>query len=119
MLRKVLEGEKRNWDKMLPYVLFAYREVPQATVGFSPFELLYGGEVRGPLDMLKEEWIEKPDTETDVLSFVLQVRDRLETSRAIVEENARIAQKKQKKYYDQRARQVELKSGDKSIANVT
>ena len=115
MLRKVLEGEKRNWDKMLPYVLFAYREVPQATVGFSPFELLYGREVRGPLDVLKEEWIEKPDTETDVLSFVLQVRDRLETSRAIVEENARIAQKKQKEYYDQRARQVELKSGDKVL----
>ena len=44
--------------------------------------------------MLMEEWIKKPDTETDVLSFVLQVRDRLETNRAIVEENARIAQKK-------------------------
>ena len=47
---------------MLPYVLFAYREVPQATVGFSPFELLYGREMRGPLDVLKEEWIENPNT---------------------------------------------------------
>ena len=55
MLRKVLEGEKKSWDKMLPYVLFAYREVPQATIGFSPFELLYGREVwGGPLDVLKE-----------------------------------------------------------------
>ena len=30
MLRKVLKGEKRNWDTMVPYVLFAYREVAQA-----------------------------------------------------------------------------------------
>ena len=45
MLRKVLKGEKRNWDHMLPFVLFAYREVPQATAGFSPFELLYGRDV--------------------------------------------------------------------------
>ena len=44
MLRKVLNGEKRDWDHLLPYVLFAYREVPQATVGFSPFELLYGSD---------------------------------------------------------------------------
>ena len=39
MLRKVLKGEKRDWDYMLPHALFAYREVPQATVGFSTFEL--------------------------------------------------------------------------------
>ena len=105
MLRKVLDGEKRNWDKMIPFVLFAYREVPQSTVGFSPFELLYGREVRGPLDVLREEWIGNPDTETDVLSFILQVRDRMEISRAIVEENSRLAQQKQKEYYDRRARQ--------------
>lgn len=48
MLRRVLDEEKRNWDRMSPYVLFAYREVPQATVRFSPFELLYGREMRGP-----------------------------------------------------------------------
>ena len=41
--------------------------------------------------MLREEWIEKPDMETDVLSYILQVRDRLESSQMIVEENARIA----------------------------
>ena len=55
MLRKTLVGEKRGWDSILPYVLFAYREVPQATLGFSPFELLYGRDVRGPLDVLKDQ----------------------------------------------------------------
>ena len=68
MLRKVLRGEKRDWDTMLPYILFAYREVPQATVEFSPFELLYGRDVRGPLDMLQEEWIQNQEAETDVLT---------------------------------------------------
>ena len=32
MLRRVVKGEKRDWDCMLPYVLFAYQELPQTTV---------------------------------------------------------------------------------------
>ena len=40
--------------------------------------------------MLKEEWIENPNTETDILSYILQVRDRLETSREIMEENVKL-----------------------------
>ncbi len=37
-----------DWDELLPYVLYAYREVPQASTGFSPFELIYGRDLRGP-----------------------------------------------------------------------
>ena len=51
MLRKTTLSGERSWDKLLPYVLFAYREVSQASTGLSPFELLYGRKVRGPLDV--------------------------------------------------------------------
>ena len=50
MLRKVAPAEGQDWDKWLPYVLFAYREVPQLSTGFSPFELVYGRQVKGPLE---------------------------------------------------------------------
>jgi len=49
MLRKSATQEGKDWDKLLPYLLFAYREVPQTSTGFSPFKLLYGWPVRGPL----------------------------------------------------------------------
>ena len=52
MLQKCATKEEKDWDKLLPYFLFAYREVPQASTGFSPFELLYGWPVQGPLDIL-------------------------------------------------------------------
>ena len=54
MLLKTVYEEGNEWDKLLPYVLFVYREVPQSSTGFSPFELLYGRAVRGPLDILLE-----------------------------------------------------------------
>ena len=109
MLRKVLYGEKRDWDRMLPYVLFAYQEVPQATLGFTPFELLYGRDVRGLLDVLQEEWIQSPDTDTDVLTYVMDIKERMEAAREIVEENTRI---KQKQYYDQKTKEMNLHPGD-------
>ena len=40
MLSKLVSKKGKDWDKLLPYVLFAYHEVPQSTTGFSPFELL-------------------------------------------------------------------------------
>ena len=48
MLRKTASEEGKDCDKLLPYVLFAYRVVPQESTGFLPFELVYGREVRGP-----------------------------------------------------------------------
>ena len=59
-------------------MLFAYREVPQSTTGFSPFELLYGREVRGLLDVLREEWEVNKKSDESVLSHILLVRERLE-----------------------------------------
>ena len=54
-LRKYMQDDPRGWDRMLPYLLFAYREVPCETTGFSPFELLYGRHIRGPLQILGEQ----------------------------------------------------------------
>jgi transposase InsO family protein len=73
MLRKTATEEGKDWDKWLPYVLFAYREVPQETTGFSPFELVYGREVRGSLDVIKESW-EIMEPSENVASHVLQMR---------------------------------------------
>ena len=57
MLRKILEGEKRDWDRMLSYVLFAYQEVPHATLGLSFLSYSIGCDIHGPLDVFKEDWI--------------------------------------------------------------
>ena len=100
MLRKAATQEGKDWDKLLPYLLFAYREVLQLSTGFSPFELLYGRSVRGPLDILKETWETEKRSKESVISHVLSMRDKMDKMTEIVKENLQLAQVKQKSLYD-------------------
>ena len=83
----------KNWDKLIPYLIFAYREVPQASTEFSPFELLYGRNVQGPLDIL---WESGHKSEESVVSNVLATQEKLRDMAEVVQENLAKAQKNQK-----------------------
>ena len=100
MLRKFAAQEGKDWDKMLPFLLFAYREVPQESTGFSPFELLYGRYMRGPLDVLKETWVADKRSNQNVLSYVLLMRERMEAMGNCVQENLKATATHQKVWYD-------------------
>jgi hypothetical protein len=115
MLRKLTSRNQKDWDELLPYLLFAYREVPQESTGFAPFELLYGRRVRGPLDVLREVWSGEEVENVSVAAHVIQMRDRLQEMSSIARENLVKAQKKQKRYYDERARPQALEVGDKVL----
>ena len=78
MLKKTSRSNRRQWDKMRPLVLFAYREITQETTGFSPFELIYLRDVKGPMDVLKDHWIATQPEENDITSYVLSLRQRME-----------------------------------------
>ena len=56
MLAKTCERYGHDWDKHLPYVLYAYRVSVQASTGKSPFFLLYGRDPTLPtLEALSRE----------------------------------------------------------------
>ena len=112
MLRKFVRERGKDWDKLLPYLLFAYREVPQASTGFSPFELLYCREVRGPLDVLEEAWEEGDGTSMSIVSHVVQIREMMEKMKDVVHENLEQVRNRQKRWYDQHARLQEFSVGD-------
>ncbi len=71
MIRKFVHEDAKNWDKWLEPLLFAVQEVPQASTGFSPFELLYGRQPRGVLDVLRETWEEGPSESKNEIQHVL------------------------------------------------
>ncbi|XP_069158345.1 uncharacterized protein [Procambarus clarkii] len=80
MPRKMCIEQPKERPRYINPVLFAYREVPQASTRFSPFELLYGRTVKGPLHVLKNLWEEEdctPETKT-TYEYVIDLRNRLE-----------------------------------------
>lgn len=76
MLRKFVSDTGADWDQWLPYLLFAYREVPQLSTGFSPFELLYGRQVRGPLDLLRNCWEDPKSEGENIAAYVINMREK-------------------------------------------
>lgn len=81
-------------------IVFADREVPQASTGFSPFELVYGRPVRGPLDLLRETMEANNSGGVCVVSYILAIREKLEKMTELVQENLSRAQKQEKVWYD-------------------
>lgn len=60
---------EKQWDHGNHLLLFAMREAVQESLGFSPFELVFGHTVHGLLDLLKEGWLTK-DPPTNLLDQV-------------------------------------------------
>ncbi len=103
MIRKFVHEDAKNWDKWLEPLLFAVREVPQASTGFSPFELL-GRQPRGVLDVLRETWEEGPSESKNEIQHVLDLRTKLHTLGQLSMENLLQAQDKQSRLYNRGTR---------------
>ena len=76
MLRKTSE-ERREWDTYLPYVCFAFRDSTHTATGFSPFQLLFGRDIRGPLSLLYDQLSEKTSGTMAVTEYVEGLKERL------------------------------------------
>ncbi|KAJ1216044.1 hypothetical protein NDU88_003650 [Pleurodeles waltl] len=115
MIGGLTEAMRRKWDVLLTCLLFAYREVPQKGVGFSPFELLYGHPVRGPLSIVKEGWERAPQAPPqDVVSYMLALRKQTQCFWKEAQSNLEASQEVMKEWYDQKATLVEFSPGDKA-----
>ncbi|KAJ8049035.1 hypothetical protein HOLleu_01585 [Holothuria leucospilota] len=115
MLKTYCHDNERDWDEGIPFVMFAARESIQESLGFSPFELVFGHTVRGPLKLLKEKWLSEPGEDIHLLDYVSRFKDRLHGACELAQENLRHSQKKMKAWYDKTTVKREFKPGDKVL----
>ena len=116
-LKRLCSEQPRQWHRYINPLLFAYREVAQESTGFSPFELLYGRAVRGPMFILKELWtkeVEAPEVKNSY-QYVFELREKLEDTLKIAHEELQKAQQKGKHYYDRKTKVRKFQPGDKVL----
>ena len=117
MLKRLCCEQPKQWHRYINALLFAYREVPQESSGFSPFELLYGRTVRGPMHILRELWTSE-NTDAEVMNtyqYVFELREKLEHTLQLARENLERSQSRHKHYYDRTARKKSLRPGDQVL----
>ena len=114
MLMKVVEKDPKNWDRYISAILFAYREVPNATTGLSPYEMVYGRKVRGPMSILKNlftnEFIENETK--NVYEYLIDLKNRLDITSQLAHANDEKNKKEYKKYYDKYSTNKKISEGD-------
>lgn len=84
VLKQTLRKTQDQATQWLPFVLFAYRETPHSSTGFSPFELTFGREIRRPLSIVKETWSLEKKLPLSVVEFILRTQERFQETAKIV-----------------------------------
>jgi RNase H-like domain found in reverse transcriptase/Reverse transcriptase (RNA-dependent DNA polymerase)/Integrase zinc binding domain/Integrase core domain len=118
ILQKMCTERPTDWDRYLSAALFAYREVKHESLGYSPFELLYGRKVRGPLQILKALWSSEQTTPDEVKStykHVIELRNRLEETCKLAQEQLKRAKIIQKSNYDKGSVARSFRKNDKVL----
>jgi len=109
-----LTSNANSWDQGIHLLLFAAREAVQESQGFSPFELVFGHTVRGPLKLLKESWLAN-DPPDSLLDQVSSLCDRLVNATKLAQQNLKKSQSKTKTWYDKKARDRSFRVGERVL----
>ncbi|XP_071150215.1 uncharacterized protein [Mytilus edulis] len=86
MIRNVCLQFDRDWDDGVHFLLFAVREAVQESLGFSPFGLVLGHTLRGPLKLIKEEWLAE-HTDLNLLDYESNIKEKWYTALQIAQKN--------------------------------
>ena len=116
-LRKLVYDFPHLWDKYLPAALFAYRDTPHETTGYAPFELIYGHQVKGPLEFLRDCWNRDSlqEEDLDIHQYILNSATKLRTVWRKAVDALKTSQTKSKALFDRHAHRRLLRPGDKVL----
>ena len=118
MLRKVVQDKPKQWHKFVPALLFACMELPSESTWFSPFRLLFGREVRGPITLLSDVWTDKhkPDEEDkDVYRYVFELQNTIWETCQIAAQNSQTQSARNKTVFDKKTKDRKFQVGDEVL----
>ena len=114
MLKSIPESEKKNWKHHIPKLVFAYNSTVNSVTTYTPFYLVFGREPKLPIDCL----LPIEGVQVNQKSHAAFVKDWKKSMKEAIQIASRQSQKSNeynKKQYDKRIKEVELKVGDQVL----
>ena len=116
MLSHYCNDKQNNWDKYLQSVMMAYRASPQKSTGYSPYYVLFGRNIRLPIDLLFRA--PQEDSTSNIHEYIQQLKTTSQKIGEKVRENLGVAQKLQKDFYDRGHTVDFLQEGDTVMVHI-
>lgn len=115
MLGTLESSQKENWKKYVSSLTFAYNSTPHETTKIAPYELMFGRRPKLPIDSVFESARQETSGNKATREFLKDLQQRMQKTREIVREHTEKSKSKQKKFYDRKAKAVNIVIGDKVL----
>ena len=113
-LTKFCLENNKDWDEGIQVALYAIRCASQESLGYSPFELMFGRKARENLRVLFESWEGEAEPEK-LAKYIIRFRDRMACVQRLAKKNMETAQGKMKKYFDRKAVERHFQPGVNNV----
>lgn len=113
MLGTLDDKEKTCWKSFVKPLVHAYNCTRNDSTGFSPYELMFGRQPRLPIDLAFG--LPADESPQSHLSYVRNLKDRLEESYKIAKENVAKVAARNKRRFDERVVASFLEVGDRVL----
>ena len=117
LIRTYCLDNEKDWDEGISLFLFAVRESVQESLGFSPFELVFGHSVCGALKLLKENWLSETTKSLNLLDYVSRFRDKLKKACELAQQNLKNSPSKMKMHFDKELQNRVFNPGGKILVS--
>ena len=119
LIAKLASEHRNSWTSYLGAVLWAVREVPNATTGLPPHLLVFGQLRSGPLAILRESWLGERELQTDVNvtaeKYLADLLVKLEVANEYANQRSKAEQNRFVRTYNRRARDKYFSVGEKCL----
>ena len=113
-LKMMVHQNQKDWPTYLPLICQVYRALPTSARRYSPYEIMFGEQMRLPVDLVRGE----PPTRPPCLSadvaykdYPLALRQHLWNIHKEDRDNIHTAVKKMKQKYDRTANYIPFEAG--------
>jgi hypothetical protein len=113
MLTTFVDEHEKNWDEMVPYVVFAFNTSKHAATKVTPFELIYGRKVTTPMEVALGIGATRERSTVDYAQeVVIKLKEGLRAAKEASDKMKRAQERRQLKAAEE-AHSHEYKIGDK------